>query len=57
MLRPHRLFALTSLACLLSAQQTIPSAIISAASAEADVTVRLTGLAKQPTPAEITLGP
>lgn len=54
MLRPHLLFALTSLACSLSAQQTTPSAIISAASAEADVVVRLT---RQPTEAEITLGP
>ena len=57
MLRPLWLFALTSLACLLSAQQSIPSAVISAISAEADVTVRLTGLARQPAPAEITLGP
>lgn len=55
MIRPKWLFAL-SLACSLSAQQTTPSAVISAASAEADVVVRLTGLAKQPTPAEITLG-
>lgn len=56
-MRLYRLFAPISLACLLSAQQTTPSAVISAASAEADVTVRLTGLAKAPTAADISVGP
>lgn len=57
MLRLSWLFLLTSLACSLSAQQVTPSAVISAASAEADVVVRLTGLAKAPAAAEISLGP
>lgn len=57
MMRLFRLFVLTSLAGSMSAQQTIPSAVISAASAEADVTVRLTGLPKAPTTPEISLGP